>query len=254
MTTPLFTQTDGVDPNRIWSNFELLPDGTVLLSGGSAVDNQAVDVSYSSAIWNPDTGHWKDADDAAVPRLYHSTTLLLPDGTVLSLGGGAPGPVANLNGEIFTPDYLFDASGAPADRPVILSAPDELEAGDHFTITVDDPGSIETLALLAFGATTHSFNMSARRIELAFTMEADGTLSVDLPDNDNVLTPGYWMLFALDSNGVPSIASTIHIGVEQAPYLPSTLPLDLGVALETNGMAAYDGYDGFICSHARCAV
>ncbi len=50
------------------------------------------------------------------------------------------------------------------------------------------------------------------------------------------------MLFALDSNGVPSIASTIHIGVEQAPYLPSTVPLDLGVALETNGMAAYDGY------------
>ncbi len=154
---------------RLWSNFELLPDGTILLSGGSALDNQAVDVSYSSAIWNPDTGLWKDADDAAVPRLYHSTTLLLPDGTVLSLGGGAPGPVSNLNGEIYTPDYLFDASGAPAERPVILSAPGELEAGDHFTITVDDPGSIETLALLAFGTTTHSFNMSARRIELAFT-------------------------------------------------------------------------------------
>ena len=34
-------------------------------------------------------------DSAAKARLYHSTTLMLPDATVLSLGGGAPGPLKN---------------------------------------------------------------------------------------------------------------------------------------------------------------
>ncbi|WP_439541535.1 galactose oxidase-like domain-containing protein, partial [Hyphomicrobium sp.] len=245
-STPTFQRTDAVGLDRIWSNLTVLPDGRVLLTGGSSVDassnNTLTNPNYTAAIWDPDTGDWTIGDSATVPRLYHSTTLLLPDGTVLSLGGGAPGPVTNLNGERYTPDYLFDASGNPAVRPVISGAPGELHAGDTFTITVTGPDSIDTLALLAFGATTHSFDMSARRIELHFTTLADGTLSVELPDNANVLTPGYWMLFAIDDDGTPSVASTVHIQVDQPFYLPGATKLNLGVGLETNGRAAYDGY------------
>ena len=86
-------------------------------------------VTNDVAIWNPTTGLWTQAEDAAVARLYHSTTLLLPDATVLSLGGGAPGPLNNLNGEIFKPGYLFDENGQLAERPTILDAPQRTRAG-----------------------------------------------------------------------------------------------------------------------------
>jgi hypothetical protein len=90
---------------------------------------------------------------------------------------------------------------------------------------VDDPASITTLALMPFGAVTHSFDMSARRLELPFTVQADGSLTVDLPGNSNLLTPGYWMLFAINNNDVPSIASTVHVKTPLLYDLPAQLPL-----------------------------
>ena len=60
-----------------------------MISGGSAVNNALVGVNNTAEIWDPSTGHWTTEADAAIPRLYHSTTILLADGSVLSLGGGA---------------------------------------------------------------------------------------------------------------------------------------------------------------------
>ena len=124
--TPTFTQiSPGQDlPVREWSNMVVLADGKVVISGGSAVDSAAVtdkvvDAVDTVLIFDPDTNTISVGDEAAVARLYHSTTLLLPDATVLSLGGGAPGPLNNLNGEIYKPDYLFNEDGTPAERPVI---------------------------------------------------------------------------------------------------------------------------------------
>jgi len=167
--------------------------------------------SYAAEIWDPTTGHWSFEADAAIPRLYHSDTILLADGSVLSLGGGAPGPLTNLNGEEYKPAYLFDSTGAPAVRPVIKDAPAQVGPGTTFTMHVDNPASIKTLALMPFGAVTHSFDMSARRLELPFTVQADGSLTVNLPANSNLLTPGDWMLFAINVNGTPSIASTVQV-------------------------------------------
>ena len=140
-----FTRTADAGKGHIWSNMTLLADGSVMLSGGSAVDNQLNGAKYAVQIWHPDTGAWTIGSDADVPRLYHSTTLLLPDATVLSLGGGAPGPLANLNGEIYKPSYLFDANGNLADRPQITDAPTEVAQQQDFSIAVDDPASITRL-------------------------------------------------------------------------------------------------------------
>ena len=207
-----FTRTDDAGKGHIWSNMTLLADGSVMLSGGSAVDNQLNGAKYAVQIWHPDTGAWTIGSDADVPRLYHSTTLLLPDATVLSLGGGAPGPLANLNGEIYKPSYLFDANGNLADRPQVTDAPKEVAQRQEFSIAVDDPASITRLTLVKYGAVTHSFNMEARKVDLPFTLDGDGRLHVDLPDNANVVTPGYWMLFAFNDKETPSVAATIHIG------------------------------------------
>ena len=211
-STPVFTQTGDLAADRVWSNLTVLPDGRVMVSGGSQVDNQLTGVDNTVAIWDPSTGVWTSTGaNAAVARLYHSTAILMPDATILSLGGGAPGPLTNLNGEIYTPGYLFDASGAPAVRPVIQQAPPDLSPGQTFTVRVDNPANIRTLALMPFGATSHAFNMTARRIELPFSVQADGSLSVTLPTNSNVVPPGDWMLFAIGNNGTPSIASTILV-------------------------------------------
>ena len=113
--------------------------------------------------------------------------------------------------QIYTPGYLFDASGAPAVRPVIQQAPLELRPGQKFTVRVDNPANIRTLALMPFGSETHAFNTTARRIELPFSVQADGSLSATLPNNSALVPPGDWMLFAIGNNGTPSIASTILV-------------------------------------------
>ncbi len=210
---PSFEKTADVGIGRMWSNLVVLADGSVMVSGGSQVDNALEGVSKHVAIWNPDTGQWTVGDAAEVPRLYHSSTILLPDATVLSLGGGAPGPLTNTNGEIYYPSYLFDENGQPADRPKITSAPLKIEQRQDFSITVDDAADISRLTLIKAGSVTHALNMSTTKIELNFTVVGGNTLRIDVPDNANDLSPGQWMLFAFNAKGTPSVAATMQVGL-----------------------------------------
>ena len=111
-----------------------MADGRVFVSGGSAVNNAATGVAYTSEIFDPATSSWSTGPTATRMRLYHSTSLLLPDATVITMGGGTPGPETNLNAEIYYPPYLFDGDGNPAARPTIA-----------FATTAADPGT--TLAI-----------------------------------------------------------------------------------------------------------
>ena len=214
------------------------------------------DADNTVAIWDPSTGLWTSTGaNAAVPRLYHSTAILLPDATILSLGGGGLDPnepsMNHLNGEIYTPGYLFDANGAAAVRPVIQQAPLDLSPGQTFTVRVDNPANIRTLALMPFGSTTHAFNTTARRIELPFSVQADGSLSVTLPVNSDVVPPGDWMLFAIGNNGTPSIASTVQIN----PYLSlsNTLGTDTGSTATITSLRHDQGQHAGAVGHVeRC--
>jgi len=236
---PTFTKTASLNESRLWSNMVVLADGSVMVSGGSGVDNQLTDVTNEVAIWNPSTGQWKIGADAAIPRLYHSTTILLPDATVLSLGGGAPGPLVNTNGEIYSPPYLFDQNGNLAKRPVISSAPDELKPGATFTISVDDATAIDRLTLIKYGSVTHALNMAASKIELPFMVDPNNKLVVHLPENSNVLTPGDWMLFAIGKDGTPSVAPTVKIDVGG-----ELLSEQVAGWVTLNGDATYDATTG----------
>ena len=88
---------------RQWVSATVLADGRVLGTGGSAVENQLNGVNNVAEIWNPATGQWTQGTAGVNARLYHSTALLLPDARVLIAGGGAPGPLVNLNAEIYYP-------------------------------------------------------------------------------------------------------------------------------------------------------
>ena len=147
---PIVFDIANLNYDRIWGNATVLPDGKVVVTGGSGVDNQLTNVAYPAEIWNafaiPPT--WTlgvcPAACAKIARLYHSSALLLPDGSVLTGGGGAPGPINELNAEIYYPSYLYlnDGSGNPAPRPTIVAAPGRLFLGQNFSLTVGSTDQI----------------------------------------------------------------------------------------------------------------
>ena len=214
-SVPVVTQTDNIDQERYWSTGTILADGKILVTGGSEVPNELTGVAYQATIWDPATGHWTAGASAAIARLYHSNALLLDDATVLTGGGGAPGPLNNLNAEIYYPYYLYknDGSGQPAIRPVITTAtPQSLLPGNTINITVGPTDQISRLTFVREGASTHCNNSDQRFINLTF-QQSGNRLTTVLPSDPTVLLPGWYMLFAFNSAGVPSTATVLYVGI-----------------------------------------
>ena len=210
-TTPSVRQvTKPSEVGRVWTESVVLPNGKVMLVGGSSRDNALVGVAASPEIWDPATERWTKMAPAVRARLYHSTSLLLKDGRVLVAGGGAPGPQVNTNAEIFSPPYLFNSSGQAAARPTITSAPEEAPYGSNIAVRHNPSNVITRATLIKTGATTHSNNMEQRFIELDFT-DINNGVSVSLPSSANIAHPGYYLLHLLDNKGVPSKAHIIRI-------------------------------------------
>lgn len=197
---------------RHWATSTVLPDGRVLVTGGSRVNNVLEGVASIAEIWDPETDRWTPAAKGGVARLYHSTALLLPNGRVLVAGGGAPGPLTNLNAEIYSPPYLYDGSSRVSARPKITRAPAALNVGGSFRVTVGQGDDIQRVTLVKTGAVTHSFNMDQRFIELSFR-QSGSSLTVTAPRDRNVATPGYYLLFVLDENGTPSQGKMVRIKI-----------------------------------------
>jgi hypothetical protein len=210
-STPVITKVGTLPSDRGWSNMAVMADGKVVITGGSITNNSDVDATKSAVIWDPANNSLTTDTSETNPRLYHSTSLLLPDGSIISLGGGAPGPKNYLDGQVYKPSYLFDANGNPAVRPVIVDAPDMVKPGQSFTLTVDNADAISSLKFVRNGAVTHSLNMDTRSVDLAFEKVNATTIKVTLPDNAALLTAGNWMLFAWNKAGVPSIAPIIAV-------------------------------------------
>jgi Galactose oxidase-like, Early set domain len=208
----LITPTADIDQVRHWSNATVMADGKVLVTGGSAVANTLTGVAYAAEIWDPATGQWTLGAKAEKTRLYHSIAMLLPDGSVLTGAGGAPGPVKNLNMEIYHPPYLYDASGQPAARPSLLDAPGvvQLSLNPQFAVTLGGADPISRVTLLHTGAVTHAFDSGQRFLQPGFTQNGQ-TLTITLPTDPNVVVPGYYMLFVFNQAGVPSVARIVQV-------------------------------------------
>jgi hypothetical protein len=210
--TPVVTGTQQMIQQRRYATSTLLADGSVLATGGSSQRNALVNVSSNAEIWNPVNGMWTIGTREVQPRLYHSSAMLLPDGSVLVGGGGAPGPVTNLNVEIYYPPYLFAPGGVVAQRPLISAAPTALETGKSFTVDFGNAASISRVVLIKTGSVTHGWNMEQRFIELPFRA-AGGRLTVQMTSRATDATPGRYLLFILDNAGVPSIGKIVYLGI-----------------------------------------
>ena len=218
---PVVSVSQPMSTQRRLVTATLLADGKVLATGGSRVWNELIDVNTRAEIWNPDTGAWTLGAAAVQARLYHSTALLLPDATVLVLGGGAPGPQVNTNVELYFPPYLFGPGGTLAERPSIDAAPTAVNIGSTFHLDVSGP-SPARIVMVKAGSVTHSWNMDQRFVELVYQADGSG-VAVQAPTRAADAPPGFYMLFALDANGVPSMARMVRVNVAEVAN-PSITP------------------------------
>ncbi len=223
-SAPVLTVTQSISSQRRLMSTTLLPDGQVLVTGGSPVWNDPANANTAAEIWNPTTTQWTKGAAGARPGLYHSNALLLPDASVLVTTGGAPGPAgsnpADHPAQLYYPPYLFTAAGALAPRPVITATSDWLETGKNFSVQTSGSNGISRVTLVKTGSATHGFNMDQRFVELPFTRTAVAggyTLSVQAPTRAGEATPGYYMLFVMDDAGVPSVAKILRLGVAASP-------------------------------------
>lgn len=210
--TPTSATVTGVGQDRYHGSATVMADGKVLFSGGSAVANQDNGTAYTAKIWNPANSSWTTAATATKMRLYHSVSMLLPDGRVLTAGGGAPGPVANLNAEIYTPPYLYkqmDFAATLALRPTITSGPAVATWGQTISLGTDITG-VKQVTLVKTGSATHTVDFDQRFIKPAFTVSGN-TVKLTMPASPNVAPPGYYMVFVFNSAGTPSVAKIIKL-------------------------------------------
>ena len=208
--SPVWRRTNDMNFGRRQLNATLLPDGKVLVTGGSrfaGFDNSDGAV-LEAEMWDPATGKWTVMAKESRYRGYHSTALLLLDGRVLVGGGGHPDPTsgAQSNFEIFSPPYLFKGA-----RPTITNAPALVAYGEQFIVKTPNAATIKKMTLVRLSSVTHSFNQNQRYKELVDFSPTPGGLTATVPANPNVLPPGYYMLFILNGNGVPSVGRMIRI-------------------------------------------
>ena len=166
---------------REYLNATLLPDGKVLVTGGTAAPlNDEAGSVYAAEAWDPRTETWTLlATSAGIPRVYHSAALLLPDGRVLSTGGNNhPEP------EVYSPPYLFKGA-----RPTITSAPASVAYGQSFIVQTPDAATITRVRIIRLSSVTHAFNMSQYISELSIVSRPAGGLTVQAPAAAAAVSP-----------------------------------------------------------------
>lgn len=190
---------------RINVNAVLLPDNTIFVVGGTS------DPSVPCARYEPHKARWREMAQANYRKQYHSIAVLLPSGEVLATGGSNYGGGSRVL-EVFRPPYLYDIWGGRAARPTIRNAPATI-AGD-FPFVVDSPEAaiIERMVLVRPMAVTHQTDSEQRVIPLHFTRRGTRLTAALEHHADPSLAPaGYYMLFIIDSAGVPSIARWVRL-------------------------------------------
>jgi hypothetical protein len=217
-STPSWRSVQGMAFARRQMNATLLADGSVLVTGGTSAPgfNTQSGAVHTAELWNPKTETWKIMAAESKNRVYHSTAVLLASGRVLSSGsgegGGIPFASSELSAQVFSPPYLFNADGTPAARPTITSAPSALSYGQSFTVQTPNAGSIVRGTLIRLSSVTHAFNESQLIYHLTFTATGSASVTGAGPTDANRAPAGPYLLFLINSSGVPSIGKIVRVG------------------------------------------
>lgn len=199
--TPTWAITSPMAFSRRDHNAVILPNGTVFVVGGRSNSSGTPNPVMTPEIFDPETATWDQVASHQIPRRYHSTAILLPDGRVLAAGGDF-----EPSGEIYSPPYLFRGP-----RPVISSSPDIISYGSTFDIEFSSVTTTNTVALVRLSSATHSVNMDQRYVLLAEDIAPGSGVNIPAPGDGNLAPPGYYMLFVVSAEGVPSISTMVQV-------------------------------------------
>ncbi|XP_047321219.1 aldehyde oxidase GLOX-like [Impatiens glandulifera] len=238
------------DPNPVWQMEEmpvrwvmpdmlLLPTGDVILINGAQNGTAGWDYGevpnmnpFLYIPWesNP-TRRFVILKETIIPRMYHSTAALLPDGSIL-IGGSNPHFRYEFAGvryptelrlQKFMPTYLSPryANLSPTIKSVEPAG--KISYGQKLWITFSAKrirrnykGVTVTMVYPSF--TTHSYAMNQRVllldiVEFRLGADDDGShhaVSVVAPGSPNIAPPGYYMLFVVN-DGIPGHSTWINI-------------------------------------------
>jgi hypothetical protein len=212
-STPAWRLTMPLAAPRVMPDATLLPDGTILVTGGSATgrSDMGIDPVLSVELFDPTTESWTQLASMHTPRSYHSMAILLPSAEVL-IGGKdflfnlPPYDHPEHRLEVFSPPYLFRG-----ERPVLGAVPAHIGYGETFSVGANPVNTIGSAVLMRPGSVTHSFNMEQRLVGLTLVGVGGGQLTLQAPPHANVAPPGYYMLFVLNTAGVPSTAKFVQL-------------------------------------------
>jgi hypothetical protein len=193
------TSTQG----KMYVSAVLLPNGMVFETGGGLHDRE--DPVYEASMYNPQTNTFTAgmATDQ-VPRTYHSSAFLLPDGRVMAVGNNPGDGSFDMRISVYSPPYMFNGA-----RPQITSvAAQEWHYGSTEQITTDSP--IVSAELIRPAAVTHSSDPNQRFVDLPMTVNGN-SIGLNVTSNPDIAPPGWYMLFVTNANGVPSVAQWVHL-------------------------------------------
>ena len=241
---------------RIQMNATILPNGKVLATGGSRNNEDAVTASLNA----DSTTRTRTRSVPREPTSIRASTIpprcSSPMPRSLLIGGNPQRGNYERRLEIYSPAYLFNADGTPAVRPTITGVtPGTVGYGATFQVQTPDAAEIASVVLVRPGAPTHAFDMEQRLVGLSYTV-GSGVLNVTSPPNGNIAPPGYYMLFVLDTAGVPSVARFVRLAASvpnQAPVATITSPAT-NVTRNPGGAVSFSGTgsdpDGTISAYA----
>jgi hypothetical protein len=224
-TSPNIRRVAPLNQGRKYPLPIILPNGKLVVFGGSTQGNE--NPVYVPEMFDPENESqgWVNLPAATVPRGYHGTALLLPDGSVWTAGSTPQSTVSELRIEIFRPSYFFSATA----RPTISDAPTVGGYGTSITIPTPDAANVARVSLVKTGCTTHHYDTDMRLIWLPITNSTTNSVTVAAPINANIAPPGYYMIHILDSSLVPSTAQIIKIPGTGADTTPPAKVTGLSV-------------------------
>ena len=181
-------------------NSVLLPDGRVVILGGVELPPDGGPIE----IFDPEdsTSGFQLGPSMKYSRGYHSAALLLPDGSVIMGGDPNGGTTPN---ERYLPPYLFKP------RPAIIGSPATIAYGAAFAVQTSTPAAIAEVVLMSPAAVTHGFNQNQRYVGCVITGTTATAVSATAPPDGNIAPPGYYLLFLVDHDRVPSMANWIRL-------------------------------------------
>lgn len=204
-----WARTADMNFGRTNVNAVVLPTGKILIIGGHSNGQKwSPTPVLETEIYDPTTDTWALGAPLNFPRQYHSICILLPEGRVLAVGGVAPGTADpdQHSMELYSPGYL--SLGA---RPVMSNAPPAVTYASNFMIETSQAADINAVVLIAPIAVTHHTDAGQRYIKLPIHSRTATTIGTEAPAHGNIAPPGFYMLFVVNNQDVPSEARFVLI-------------------------------------------